>query len=58
MRSSLSQMGGSFSKVTSKYYTKGEFLLKQDKIKTGKEKVLGMYKVVEAYLLQNPEAYA
>ncbi|KAI5649290.1 hypothetical protein M9H77_35295 [Catharanthus roseus] len=46
--------GGSISKVTSKYYTKGQILLKQDKIKTGKEKLLGMYKVVEAYLLQNP----
>ena len=50
--------GGSISKVTSKYYTKDDFVLKEDEIKAGKEKVLGMYKVVEAYLLQNPDAYA
>ncbi|KAI3459448.1 hypothetical protein Pfo_016111 [Paulownia fortunei] len=50
--------GGSTSKVTSKYYTKGDFVLKEEDIKAGKERVLAMYKVVEAYLLQNPEAYA
>ncbi|XP_022847661.1 major allergen Pru ar 1-like [Olea europaea var. sylvestris] len=49
--------GGSINKVTSKYYTKGDFALKEEEIKTGKERVLGMYKVVEAYLLQNPDAY-
>ena len=50
--------GGSISKVTSKYYTQGDFKLDEDEVKAGKEKVLGMYKAVEAYLLQNPEAYA
>ncbi|KAL3506003.1 hypothetical protein ACH5RR_031385 [Cinchona calisaya] len=49
--------GGSISKVTSKYYTKDDFTLNDDEIKAGKEKVLGMYKVVEAYLLQNLDAY-
>lgn len=53
-----SEDGGSISKVTSKYFTKDDFKLKEDEIKAGKEKVLGMYKVVEAYLLQNPDAYA
>ncbi|XP_073030564.1 major allergen Pru ar 1-like [Primulina eburnea] len=50
--------GGSVSNVTSKYYTIGDFLLKEDEVKAGKEKVIGMYKVVEAHLLQNPNAYA
>ena len=49
--------GGSFSKVTRKYYTKGDFKLNEEEIKAGKEKVLAMYKAVEAYLLQNPNAY-
>ncbi|KAI3466813.1 hypothetical protein Pfo_023476 [Paulownia fortunei] len=50
--------GGTISKVTSKYYTNGDFLLQEEDIRAGKEKVLGVYKVVEAYLLQNPNAYA
>ncbi|KAL2463751.1 Major allergen Pru ar 1 [Forsythia ovata] len=49
--------GGSISKVTSKYYTMGDFMLKEEEIKAGKEKVMAIYKVVEAYLLQNPNAY-
>ncbi|XP_074369323.1 major allergen Pru av 1-like [Apium graveolens] len=52
-----SPSGGTISKVTSKYYTKGDFMLKEEDIKAGKDKVLQMYKVVEAYLLQNPDAY-
>ncbi|XP_016449281.1 major strawberry allergen Fra a 1-2-like [Nicotiana tabacum] len=50
--------GGSISKVTSTYYTVGDFKLNEEEIKAGKEKVSAMFKVVEAYLLQNPEAYA
>ncbi|KAK4491590.1 hypothetical protein RD792_002344 [Penstemon davidsonii] len=49
--------GGTVSKVTSKYHTKGDFSLNEEDVKAGKEKVLGVYKVVEAYLLQNPNAY-
>nr|GLL41117.1 major allergen Pru ar 1-like [Ipomoea trifida] len=50
--------GGSISKVTSKYYTVGDFKMKEEEIKAGKERVLAMYKAVEAYLIQNPQAYA
>ncbi|XP_030545592.1 major allergen Pru ar 1-like [Rhodamnia argentea] len=50
--------GGSKNKMTSMYYTKGDFELKEEDVKAGKERALGMYKVVEAYLLQNPDAYA
>ncbi|XP_042058261.1 major allergen Pru ar 1-like [Salvia splendens] len=49
--------GGSISKVTSKYYTAGDFTLKEEEVKAGKERVLGMYKAVEAFLIQNPDAY-
>lgn len=50
--------GRSKNKMTSTYYTKGDFELKEEDIKAGKERALGMYKVVEAYLLQNPDTYA
>ncbi|KAL0388516.1 UNVERIFIED_CONTAM: Major allergen Pru ar 1 [Sesamum radiatum] len=50
--------GGSICKVTSKYYTVGEFTLKEEEVKSGKERVLAMYKAVEAFLTQNPDAYA
>lgn len=50
--------GGSKNKMVSKYHTKGGIVLNEEDIKAGKEKALGMYKVVEAYLLQNPDAYA
>ncbi|KAM7485276.1 hypothetical protein LguiA_001285 [Lonicera macranthoides] len=49
--------GGTVSKVTSKYYTVGDFAVNEEEIKAGKEKASGMYKAVEAYLVQNPEAY-
>ncbi|XWS08541.1 hypothetical protein CRYUN_Cryun40dG0011400 [Craigia yunnanensis] len=50
--------GGSKNKMTSTYYTKGDFVLTEEEIKAGKEKALAMYKVVEGYLIQNPDAYA
>ncbi|KAG4210479.1 hypothetical protein ERO13_A02G051700v2 [Gossypium hirsutum] len=49
--------GGSVCKTTSKYYTIGEFELKEEGIKAGKEKALGMFKAIEAYLLANPNSY-
>lgn len=50
--------GGSINKMKSTYHTKGEIVLSEEEIKAGKEKAVGMYKVVEGYLLQNPDAYA
>ncbi|MFS7989946.1 putative Bet v I/Major latex protein [Helianthus anomalus] len=49
--------GGSISKMTTTIYTHGDFEIKEEELKAGKEKVLGLYKVVEAYLLENPDAY-
>ncbi|MBA0710652.1 hypothetical protein Golax_009924, partial [Gossypium laxum] len=48
--------GGSICKTSSKYYTIGEFELKEEGIEMGKEKALGMFKAIEAYLLANPDA--
>ncbi|KAG7967246.1 hypothetical protein I3843_08G089900 [Carya illinoinensis] len=45
-------------KMTSHYHTKGEFVIKEEEIKEGKDKALGLYKVVEEYLLANPDVYA
>lgn len=50
--------GGSISKVTNKYYLKGDVEIKEEEIKASKEKVFGIYKVVETYLLGNPDVYA
>ncbi|KAL7618735.1 major allergen Pru ar 1 [Lactuca sativa] len=48
---------GTISKMTTTIYTHGDFELKEEELNAGKEKVLGLYKVVEAYLLENPDAY-
>nr|CAD33532.1 pathogenesis-related protein PR10A [Datisca glomerata] len=52
-----SPTGGSILKSTSKYYTKDDYELKEDEIKAGKEKALGLFKAIESYLLANPNAY-
>ncbi|KAF8008401.1 hypothetical protein BT93_K2167 [Corymbia citriodora subsp. variegata] len=50
--------GWSKNKIMSMYYTKGDVELKEEDIKVEKERVLEIYKVSKAYLLQNPDAYA
>nr|POE45510.1 major allergen pru ar 1 [Quercus suber] len=49
---------GSVCKMTSHNNTKGDINLKDEDIKAGKDKAIGMYKVVEEYLLANPDVYA
>ncbi|TYJ45487.1 hypothetical protein E1A91_A02G059900v1 [Gossypium mustelinum] len=49
--------GGSVCKTTSKYHTIGDFELTEEGIKVGKEKALGIFKAIEAYLLANPDAH-
>ncbi|KAJ9154564.1 hypothetical protein P3X46_027884 [Hevea brasiliensis] len=49
--------GGSICKNNSTYFTIGDFELKQEQIKAGKEKSLEIFKAVEAYLLENPDTY-
>ncbi|KAJ0690788.1 putative Bet v I/Major latex protein [Helianthus annuus] len=49
--------GGSIAKMTTTIYTHGDFEIKEVELKAGKEKMLGLYKVFEAYLINNPNAY-
>ncbi|KAK9265421.1 hypothetical protein L1049_003545 [Liquidambar formosana] len=50
--------GGTICKNVSKYYPKAGIEIKEEEIKAGKERAMGMFKAVEAYLLANPDAYA
>lgn len=50
--------GGSKSKITNTYHTKGNVELKEEDVKAGRERALKLLKAAEAYLLQNPDAYA
>ncbi|KAF8017473.1 hypothetical protein BT93_H2598 [Corymbia citriodora subsp. variegata] len=45
---------GSKNKVVDTYFTKGDVELKEEDVKARKEIVLGSFKVVKTYLLQNP----
>ncbi|KAH7521656.1 major strawberry allergen Fra a 1.05 [Ziziphus jujuba] len=50
--------GGSIIKTVSKYHTKSnDHDITEDKIKAGKEKASHLFKVVEKYLQENPDAY-
>ncbi|KAH7511429.1 hypothetical protein ACOSP7_007238 [Xanthoceras sorbifolium] len=50
--------GGCICKMTSTYQIIGEFEIKDEEIKASKERVLGIYKLVDNYLLNNPQVYA
>ncbi|CAI9119000.1 OLC1v1020647C1 [Oldenlandia corymbosa var. corymbosa] len=50
--------GGCKGKNTSTYNTKPGVEITEEEIKGGKEKAAGVFKLVEGYLLANPEAYA
>ncbi|KAJ6769408.1 hypothetical protein OIU74_022960 [Salix koriyanagi] len=45
-------------KMTSSYIKLGDFTIKEEEIRVGQDKARGIYKVVEAYLLENPHVYA
>lgn len=49
--------GGCLCKMTSKYNAIGDFEVKEEEIKEGRENSIGICKVVEAYLLENPQVY-
>lgn len=49
--------GGSITKNSSTYYTKGDAKISEEDIKSGKEKAAGIFKALEAYLTDHPDAY-
>ena len=50
--------GGCVCKMLSQYYTEGDVKFSDEDIEFGKEKAADQfYKVVETYLLANPDAY-
>ncbi|KAL6188541.1 hypothetical protein ACLB2K_039933 [Fragaria x ananassa] len=49
--------GGSIIKSTSNYHTKGDVEIKEEHVKAGKEKASHLFKLVEGYLLANPNEY-
>ncbi|EYU43989.1 hypothetical protein ABFS83_07G010000 [Erythranthe nasuta] len=49
--------GGCLCKITSEYYTIENVEIKEEDIEQGKDRAIGMYEVVEAYLLAHPHAY-
>lgn len=50
--------GGTACTMNTKCFPKGDAALSEDNCKEGKDKILGMYKAVENYLVQNADAYA
>ncbi|THG03874.1 hypothetical protein TEA_000588 [Camellia sinensis var. sinensis] len=50
--------GGSITKSTTKYYPLGNYVINEEELKAGMDKAGGMFKAVEDYLIQNPNAYA
>ncbi|CAL5337927.1 hypothetical protein CsSME_00021264 [Camellia sinensis var. sinensis] len=50
--------GGSITKSTTKYYPLGNYVINEEELKVGMENAGGMFKVVEDYLIQNPNVYA
>ncbi|KAF7848947.1 hypothetical protein BT93_L1405 [Corymbia citriodora subsp. variegata] len=49
---------GCVCKMTSEYHVKEGCELKEEDIKKGKDKAMGLYKVVEEYLVANPDVCA
>ncbi|CAL8080344.1 unnamed protein product [Prunus armeniaca] len=49
--------GGSTIKSTSNYHTRGDVEIKEEDVKAGKEKATGLFKLIENYLVANPDAY-
>lgn len=50
--------GGCKTKNVSKYHAKPGVEIKEEDFKAASEEALALLKVVEAYLVANPEAYA
>ncbi|CAI9776041.1 unnamed protein product [Fraxinus pennsylvanica] len=53
-----SEDGGCVVKQTSEYHTKGDFELKEEDVKAGKEQAQGLFKACDEYLAANPHVCA
>ncbi|CAI0467157.1 unnamed protein product [Linum tenue] len=49
--------GGTIAKIKTTYTTKGDEAPTEEELNKGKETGMAMFKVVEGYLQQNPDAY-
>lgn len=49
--------GGCVCNLTSVYKTKGDVEIREEDIEHGKDRAIGMYEVLEAYLMAHPRAY-
>ncbi|GMN63415.1 hypothetical protein TIFTF001_032497 [Ficus carica] len=49
--------GGSIVKNGSTYYTIGDAEIDEERVEQGKEKAVGLFKIVEGYLHAHPDAY-
>lgn len=49
--------GGSVLKCSATYFTKGDFEMNEDQALQGKEKYSGLFKAIEAHLLENLHLY-
>ncbi|XVE82206.1 hypothetical protein DITRI_Ditri15bG0128800 [Diplodiscus trichospermus] len=49
--------GGCIIKMTSEYKSKEGIEIKEEDIELGKDRAIGMYEVIEAYLMAHPQAY-
>ncbi|KAB2605095.1 major allergen Pru ar 1-like [Pyrus ussuriensis x Pyrus communis] len=49
--------GGCTCKMMSEYDAAGDLEINEEEIRGGKERAMGMYKIVEAYLFESPGAY-
>ncbi|PON88206.1 Bet v I type allergen [Trema orientale] len=43
---------------TSKYHTVGDVEIKEEHVKEGKEKASHLFRLIESYLVENPDAYS
>lgn len=50
--------GGCVCKSITEYHTKGDYVLKDEEHNEGKKQAMELFKIVEAYLLENPSVYA
>ncbi|KDP27866.1 hypothetical protein JCGZ_18946 [Jatropha curcas] len=49
--------GGSICQSIVKYYPKGDAKIDEEVLKAGHDRIMGVFKVIEAYLLANPDAF-